>query len=385
MSDWRTYAVGDVAEIFDGPHATPTKTPDGPWFLSISSLVAGRLELAESAHLSEADFTRWTRRVTPSPGDVLFSYETRLGEAALMPEGVRAALGRRMGLLRPRRDLVDPRFLLLAYRSPGFQQVIRERRIHGATVDRIPLVDLPRWPIEIPGFRTQRQISAILGALDDKIAVNDRIARTAKDLGQATFAAHVAGSRIAIQDAGGIVMGQSPPGESYNETGDGIPFYQGTRDFGFFFPGRRVWCTAVTRQAGAGDVLVSVRAPVGEVNVASEACGIGRGLAALRAHASPHVLSHALMADPAVWAPFEGEGTVFSSIDKKQLHALKIKWPDRESEARLDHRLRVLDERLMAALLENLSLAALRNALLPELMSGRLRVRDAEKVVEEAV
>jgi len=385
MPDWRTYAVGDVAEVFDGPHATPAKTDDGPWYLSISSLVSGRLELAGSAHLSEDDFTRWTRRVTPSPGDVLFSYETRLGEAALMPEGVRAALGRRMGLLRPRRELVDPRFLLLAYRSPAFQQVLTERRVHGATVDRIPLVDLPRWPIEIPSFRTQEHVSAVLGALEDKIAINDRIARTGRDLGQTIFASQVAASSIALQDVCAVVMGQSPPGASYNEAGEGIPFYQGTRDFGFFFPGRRVWCTAVTRRAAAGDVLVSVRAPVGAVNVAAEVCGIGRGLAALRAHASPHVLSHALTADPAVWAPFEGEGTVFSSIDKKRLHALKLKWPDRESEARLDQELRALDERVAAALLENRSLAALRDFLLPELMSGRLRVRDAERAAEEAV
>lgn len=128
-----------MVDVFDGPHATPTKTASGPWFLSISSLRGGRLVISESAHVSEEDFVRWTRRVAPEAGDVLFSYETRLGEAALMPEDLRACLGRRMGLLRPRRDVIDPRFLLYAYLGPQFQAEIQRRAIRGATVDRIPL------------------------------------------------------------------------------------------------------------------------------------------------------------------------------------------------------------------------------------------------------
>lgn len=87
---------------FDGPHATPPKTRDGPVLLGISNLASGRLDLRQTEHLSDDDYVRWTRRVTPRPNDIVFSYETRLGEAALIPKGLRACLGRRMGLLRPR-------------------------------------------------------------------------------------------------------------------------------------------------------------------------------------------------------------------------------------------------------------------------------------------
>src|SRR5438270_9011216 len=172
MSEWEMTTVGEVAEIFDGPHATPKKTEAGPWFLSISSLKQGQLDLRESAHLSIEDFKKWARRVTPREGDVLFSYETRLGEAALMPRGIQACLGRRMGLLRVKSGKADSRFLLYAYLGPEFQQVIRERSIHGATVDRIPLTDLPSWPIRIPSLPEQQAISGLLGALDDKIDAN---------------------------------------------------------------------------------------------------------------------------------------------------------------------------------------------------------------------
>lgn len=182
MSEWQTRTLEELAEIYDGPHATPAKIETGPWFLSISSLDNGRLRLEESAHLSEEDYEKWTRRVTPAANDVLFSYETRLGDAALMPAGIRACLGRRMGLMRARPGVADPRFLLYAYLGPEFQATIQQRKIPGATVDRIPLVQMGKWSMRVPGLDDQRAIAAVLGALDDKIAVNERIVATAQEL-----------------------------------------------------------------------------------------------------------------------------------------------------------------------------------------------------------
>src|SRR5439155_24512189 len=97
---WRTIPIGSVARVFDGPHATPKKTTSGPVFLGIWNLASGRLDLSEVEHLSEADYATWTRRIAPRAGDIVFSYETRLGQAALIPDGLKCCLGRRMGLLR---------------------------------------------------------------------------------------------------------------------------------------------------------------------------------------------------------------------------------------------------------------------------------------------
>jgi type I restriction enzyme S subunit len=190
--------IGDVAAVFDGPHATPEKTTSGPWFLSISSLKGGRLVLSESAHLGEQDFARWTRRVTPMAGDVLFSYETRLGEAALMPDGVRACLGRRMALLRPRIDVVGPRTLLQAYLSEPFQETIRQRAVHGATVDRIPLTELPAWPIALPE-RTGR-LENLLGAIDDIATQRERENETLAALRE-TLLPKLMSGQVRVRDA----------------------------------------------------------------------------------------------------------------------------------------------------------------------------------------
>lgn len=174
MGDYMT-TIGSVAEIFDGPHATPTKTNEGPFYLSISSLENGRLDLSKSARLSEEDCKKWTKRVTPQMGDVLFSYETRLGEAALMPSGIRACLGRRMGLLRPRPNKVIPEYLLYTYLSPAFQQIIVANTITGATVDRIALNEMPDFPVRIPDLEEQKKVAGLLKHIDGKIDCNNRI------------------------------------------------------------------------------------------------------------------------------------------------------------------------------------------------------------------
>ncbi|UOG91138.1 MAG: restriction endonuclease subunit S [Candidatus Thiothrix sulfatifontis] len=168
-------AIGEIAEVFDGPHATPEKIEVGPYFLSISSLINGSLDLSKSAHLSETDYIKWTKRVTPQEGDLLFSYETRLGEAALMPKGIKACLGRRMGLLRPDKSKVIPEYLLYTYLSPAFQGVIVANTITGATVDRIALNELPKFRIRIPALSEQKSVAKLLSSIDKKIEINNRI------------------------------------------------------------------------------------------------------------------------------------------------------------------------------------------------------------------
>jgi len=187
MSEWKTVAVREVADVFDGPHATPAKTDVGPWYLSISSLSNGRFDFSQSAHLSDADLPRWTKRVAPLRGDILFSYETRLGEAAYWEHDVRAALGRRMGLLRPKEGKVEPRYLSYAYLGPQFQEVIRQKTLHGATVNRIPVGEMPSWPILLPSIQTQRAVLDVLDNIDRLIDNNRQRMRTLEEIAKAIF------------------------------------------------------------------------------------------------------------------------------------------------------------------------------------------------------
>lgn len=184
---WPRVRIGDVAEVFDGPHATPTKTTVGPVFLGISALNRGRLDLSNTDHLSEEDFLKWTRRVTPKAGDVVFSYETRIGEAPILPDGLRCCLGRRMGLVRTDKSKLDPHFFLYQYLSPAFQDFLISRTIHGSTVDRIALKDFPDFEIELPALDIQRQVAKVMLDIDAKIDLNRRINQTLEAMAQAIF------------------------------------------------------------------------------------------------------------------------------------------------------------------------------------------------------
>ena len=131
-------------------------------------------------------------------------------------------------------------------------------------------------------------------------------------------------------------MGQSPPSSTYRESPDGLPFFQGKAEFGFLHPTPRVWCVEPKKIAQPGDILISVRAPVGPTNVADVECCIGRGLAAIRArsHMSQDFLWHALRrVESAVAA--DGTGSTFKSISGKRLRAVEIPVPPLDEQTRI--------------------------------------------------
>ena len=204
-----TYTLDEIAEIYDGPHATPKKLEAGDAiFLSISSIENGRLNLEKSSFISEDDFVKWTRRVTPQAGDVVFSYETKIGEASIIPEGLRCCLGRRMGLLRAKQDKVLPQYLLYAYLSPAFQDVIREKTIHGSTTDRISIREMPSFEIQLPDIHTQKKVIQILSSIDNKLSKNAEINQTLEQMAQALFKSWFVDfepvkAKIAVLEAGG--------------------------------------------------------------------------------------------------------------------------------------------------------------------------------------
>jgi type I restriction enzyme S subunit len=161
--------------IYDGPHATPPEADDGPIFLGIKNVTpGGRLDLTDCKYISEQDFIKWTRRVEPTTNDVVFSYEATLHRYALIPEGFRGCLGRRMALIRPNPQRVLPRFLHYYLMSSQWRAVIEANIISGATVDRIPIKRFPDFEVRIPAIRIQQRIAATLSAYDDLIENNRR-------------------------------------------------------------------------------------------------------------------------------------------------------------------------------------------------------------------
>lgn len=321
-----------------------------------------------------------------SPGDLYVSLKDvthaadLLGAVARVPE----ALGPgRLTQDTTRLDVdereIDRCFLYWLLRGPEYRAYCRTRGTGTTNLD-LSREDFLSYEFVLPTMNQQRAIAEVLGALDDKISANNRLAAVADELSTATLRAALAPGSQRLADLASVTMGSSPPGTSYNEEGEGTPFFQGVRDFGFRSPARRVWTTAPVRFAQTGETLVSVRAPVGKVNVAREELCIGRGLASVRSRDDrPWTLFHLLREASDVWARYEAEGTVFGSINREQLAAVRL--PLVADPQRVEAALSILELPIAAALGENVTLAETRDTLLPALMSGKLRVRDAAQLV----
>jgi len=176
MNNTKTFSIKDIASgIYDGPHATPPDSTDGPIFLSIDNVTdEGRLDLSEVKHISERDFPRWIKRVTPKKDDVVFSYEATLHKYAILPEGFHGCLGRRMALVRPNQEKVFPRFLHYYFLSRKWRSIIEANIISGATVNRIPIKKFPYFKVNIPALVSQKNIVDLVAPYDDLIDTNRR-------------------------------------------------------------------------------------------------------------------------------------------------------------------------------------------------------------------
>ena len=185
---WEKVAIKDICTgIYDGPHATPPLSDTGAIFLGISNFNNGRLDFSDIRYISEDDLPKWTKRVIPQKNDIVFSYEATLNLYAIIPEGFRGCLGRRMALLRVDETKADYKFLYYYFYSDAWRATVNENIVLGATVDRIPLIKFPDFPVELPPLETQHRIADILSAYDDLIENNQKQIKLLEEVAQRLY------------------------------------------------------------------------------------------------------------------------------------------------------------------------------------------------------
>mgnify|MGYP001601917345 CR=1 FL=1 len=247
----------------------------------------------------------------------------------------------------------------------------------------------------IPSLPEQRAIAAVLSPLDDKIELLREQNKTLEATAQAIFkewfvnfnfpgaTGKMIDSELGeipmewrvgkLGDEVKITMGQSPAGESYNENKEGMIFFQGRTDFGERFPKIRLYTNEPKRVAKKFDVLVSVRAPVGDINIASDDCCIGRGLATVSSKYKSYAL-YRIQSLKETFDKFETEGTVFGSINKDSFLNIEVLIPQIENVEAFDATINTIDKKIFNNHIQIQTLSALRDALLPKLMKGEVRV-----------
>lgn len=244
-------------------------------------------------------------------------------------------------------------------------------KANGAAQQNISVSIVRNHQIKYIPLKEQERIAGILGSLDDKIEVNTRLIQTLDSLGEAATRKYLKSVQKTqkLNDIAHIVMGQSPKGETLNTEGSGVLFFQGKKDFGFRYPTPRTYTTAATRMAEPLDILFSVRAPIGALNRSVEACCVGRGLAAIRSSCGQeNTLFYTLKTNPNLWEKFEGEGTIFSAINKKGLSELDIPFSETAISNGVEDFLTSVEQEIFSLEQENLQLAETRDALIKRLI-----------------
>ena len=292
-------------------------------------------------------------------------------------------------------------FLYYWFLSPKARFYIDTKAI-GSTQKALTIETLKKFEIFLPSIDTQDKIVAILKSLDDKIEVNRKINENLEQQAQALFKSWFVdfepfkngefveselgmipkGWRVGkLNEIADITMGTSPSGSSYNTEGIGDVFYQGRAEFGFRFPKRNMYTTEAKRFAEVDSILVSVRAPVGDINVAEERCCIGRGLASVKSKSNcDSYILYLMQSLKPVFDRFNGEGTVFGSINKKAFENIKIIIPTEKDVSVFNAIVNSMDGKIKNMEKESRHLAELRDTLLPKLMSGEITVNELNAI-----
>ena len=281
-------------------------------------------------------------------------------------------------------DKINPKYVKYYCLSQEYKGWIASYNT-GSTRGNINAQTLAQMPLLLPERMQQDKMVDILSSIDHKIKENEKINKNLEQQAQAIYQqmfidnASSDWAEGTLSDIADITMGQSPSGSSYNEDGNGTIFFQGRAEFGFRFPTVRLYTTEPKRIACANDTLMSVRAPVGDLNVAHTDCCIGRGLAAIHSknnHQS--FVLYTMLSLKKQLDVFNGEGTVFGSINRNSLNDMPLLIP---SSIKLDE-FEALVAPIDAAIYNNYDeicrLEQLRDTLLPKLMSGELDVSNID-------
>lgn len=252
-----------------------------------------------------------------------------------------------------------PEYLMMWFRRPEFDRYARYMS-HGSTREAFGWEEMCDVELPVPSIEKQKEIIKEYHTITDRIKLNEQLNQKLEDTAQSIYKEWFVNfefpdengkpyksnggemvyceelemeipkkwKKSTLSAVANILMGQSPSGDTYNQDGNGEIFYQGRTEFGFRFPTVKTYTTEPKRMAKKGDILMSVRAPVGDVNIAGEDCCIGRGVGSLSSKIGCNSFVYYLMQNiQAMFNTSNDGGTVFGSITKYELHSIQILQP----------------------------------------------------------
>ncbi len=250
-----------------------------------------------------------------------------------------------------------------------------------------------KFPIPLPPLPEQKKIAEILSTVDEAIEVTDREIEKAerlkrglmqelltKGIGHARFKKTEVGvipegwKIVRLEEVSNIIMGQSPPGSTYNDK-KGMPFLQGKTEFGTIYPTHEKYTTKPIKIAPIGSVLLSVRAPVGAVNIAKVKYCIGRGLASINLKRGNNIFLFYLLGHSKPKIEKIGTGSTFKAITKGMLESFKLPLPPLPEQRKIAEILSSADDFIESLRVRREKLVKLKQGLMEDLLTGKRRVK----------
>lgn len=351
-------------------------------FIKSESLGNSRnIDRSKFAFISEQTHEK-LKRSQIEKNDILFSMAGMfLGKTGIVTDDlVPANTNQAVAIIRIDTEKANHEYVYYYLNQRSVVQAVNASSAQSAQPN-INLKQIGQIEIDLPERKLQDKIVSILSAIDFKIEknnqINENLEQQAKAIYQQMFIENTSPNWAegSLRDIADITMGQSPSGSSYNEDGIGTIFFQGRAEFSFRFPTIRLYTTEPKRMAYANNILMSVRAPVGDLNIAHTDCCIGRGLAAIHSKTNHQsFVLYTMFSLRKQLDVFNGEGTVFGSINRNSLNDMPILIPSDETIEEFEKIVAPMDAAIRNNYDEICRLQAVRDSLLPRLMSGELDV-----------
>lgn len=398
-SRWTQVILRDICERVDyGYTASAKHEPVGPKFLRITDIVPSVIDWFSVPYCESSgqDFTKYRLQ----RGDIVIARTgATTGYAKWIKDDHRAVFASYLVRIRLYQEH-DNRYVGLIIESEEYKRFIKAN-LGGAAQPQANARVLTSFPLSLPPLPVQRKIAAILSVYDDLIENNTHRIQILEEMAQNIYQEWFVKFRFpeyedvkmidselgsipegwdvsTLGDMCHIVMGQSPKSEFYNTNGDGLPFHQGVTDFSTLFPTDRIYCTVQNRVAEKGDILFSVRAPVGRINIANKRIVIGRGLSAIRSQSGQQWFVFHQLKEKFREEDTMGGGTVFNAVTKQDMHRIKVIVPQQSMLKQFEEVVRPVFSQLETLTDTNDNLRRTRAMLLPKLISGELDVEDLD-------
>lgn len=392
---WQEYGIEEVCElIVDCVNRTaPVVDYETPYkMIRTSNVRDGWIDLSDVKCVTKDTYEKWTRRAVPRKGDVVLTREAPLGEVGLIRTDEPVFLGQRTVMYRANPEKILSHFLYYSLLSHDVQAQIQAFGF-GSTVSHMRVPDAKKLQLKAPDTVIQSKIISVMDSYDSMIEANQRRIQLLEESARLLYREWFVKLRFpghetvpvvdgvpegwekkTLGDLADIVMGQSPESKYFNEDGEGLPFHQGVTDFGDRFVSHSTYSTHATRIAEPRDILCSVRAPVGRLNVALDRIVIGRGLSAMRSKFDTQSMLFYQLKDLFFQEDLIGGGAIFASVGKKELFGQELLQPSEEVATAFEKFASGIDQQIETVTLQNRRLQEARDLLLPKLMSGALDV-----------